>query len=73
VRYVEINGQPGALMLDDEGKLLSVAALDLAGEQVQGVTFIVNPDKLRHIGPVGDLRALLARRDSPDQTEKTEP
>jgi RNA polymerase sigma-70 factor, ECF subfamily len=28
---------------------------------VQGVRSIVNPDKLRHVGPVADLRALLER------------
>jgi len=37
-------------------------ALDIAGGQVKGVSSIVNPDKLRHVGPVGDLRVLLERR-----------
>jgi hypothetical protein len=27
------------------------------------VSSIVNPEKLRHVGPVADMRALLARRD----------
>jgi hypothetical protein len=39
-------------------------ALEIAGGQVRGVNSIVNPDKLRHVGPVGDLRALLARRET---------
>ncbi len=59
LREVEVNGQPGALVLDGDGKLISVMALEIADGQVQAVTSIVNPDKLRHIGPVGDLRALL--------------
>ena len=28
----------------------------------QGVSAIVNPDKLQHLGPVADLRALLRER-----------
>jgi RNA polymerase sigma-70 factor (ECF subfamily) len=63
IRQVEVNGQPGALLLDGDGGLISVMALDIAGGQVRGVSSIVNPDKLAHLGPVADLRALLARRD----------
>jgi RNA polymerase sigma-70 factor (TIGR02957 family) len=63
LRQVEVNGQPGALLLDGTGKLLGVLALDIAGGQVQAVSAIVNPDKLRHIGPIGDLRGLLQRQE----------
>jgi RNA polymerase sigma-70 factor (ECF subfamily) len=58
----EINRQPGALILDREGKLLSVMILDIAEGQIQSVSAIVNPDKLQHLGPVGDVVALLRRR-----------
>ena len=61
-RREEVNGQPGALFLDREGKLIGVMILDVAEGQIQGVSSIVNPDKLRHLGPVGDLRALLRER-----------
>jgi RNA polymerase sigma-70 factor (TIGR02957 family) len=61
-RREEVNGQPGALLLDDEGRLLSVMTLDVADGQIQGVSAVVNPDKLRHLGPVGDVRALLRKR-----------
>ncbi len=61
-RQVEVNGQPGALLLDGDGGLISVMALDIADGQIQGVRSIVNPDKLRHVGPVSDMRALLKRR-----------
>ena len=30
-------------------------ALDIAGGQITSINSIVNPDKLRHLGPVGDL------------------
>ena len=59
LREVEVNGQPGALGIDGDGKLIGVVALEIAGGRVRAVTSIVNPDKLRHIGPVGDLSALL--------------
>ena len=61
-RREEVNGQPGALFFDREGKLISVAILDIAEGQIQGVSAIVNPDKLRHLGPPADLRALLRKR-----------
>jgi hypothetical protein len=38
-----------------------VMILDIADGQVQAISSIVNPDKLRHLGPVGDLGALLRR------------
>jgi RNA polymerase sigma-70 factor (ECF subfamily) len=63
-RRERVNGQPGTLFFDAEGKLAGVMILDVAEGQIQGVRSIVNPDKLRHLGPVSDLRALLrARRD----------
>jgi hypothetical protein len=60
-RSEEVNGQPGALF-DREGRLISVVILDVADGQIQGVSSIVNPDKLQHLGSVGDLRALLRER-----------
>ncbi len=59
VRPVEINGAPGALYLDPDERLIGVMSLDIAGAQVIGVRSIVNPDKLRHLGPVGDVTTLL--------------
>jgi RNA polymerase sigma factor (sigma-70 family) len=62
-RREQVNGQPGALFLDREGRLISVMALDVAEGQIQAVSGIINPDKLRHLGPLADLGALLRRRD----------
>ena len=62
LRRAEVNGQPGALFVDSEGRLAGVMALDIADGQIQAVSSIVNPDKLRHLGPVADLRALLRER-----------
>jgi site-specific recombinase XerC len=62
LRREEVNGQPGALFLDREGRLIGVMSLDVAEGQIQGVSSIVNPDKLRHLGPLADLGALLRER-----------
>ena len=50
-RPAEINGHPGLLAIDPDGRLLGVLALDIADGRVQTVRSIVNPDKLRHLGP----------------------
>jgi RNA polymerase sigma-70 factor (TIGR02957 family) len=61
-RREEVNGQPGALFFDREGGLIGVLILDVAEGQIQGVSSIVNPDKLQHLGPLADLGALLRKR-----------
>jgi RNA polymerase sigma-70 factor (TIGR02957 family) len=60
-RRVEVNGQPGAMLLDPEGNLIGVMALDIADDRVQGVRSVVNPEKLGHLGPVADVKGLLRR------------
>jgi RNA polymerase sigma-70 factor, ECF subfamily len=62
LRVASINGQPGALTFDRDGRLLAALSLDIADGQVQTVRSIVNPDKLRHLGPVTDLERLLRER-----------
>ena len=62
LREVEVNGMAGALLLDGEDRLLGVWALEISGGQIQGLNSIVNPEKIAHLGPVADLKALLARR-----------
>jgi RNA polymerase sigma-70 factor (ECF subfamily) len=63
IRPAEVNGQPGALMLGPDGRLIGVMELEIAGGRIQAVHSIVNPDKLAHVGEVADVRALLARRE----------
>jgi RNA polymerase sigma-70 factor (ECF subfamily) len=67
IRRTEINGQPGALLLDSSGGLINVMTVDVADGVVQTVRSVINPDKLRHLGPLADVRALLveARRGPP--------
>jgi RNA polymerase sigma-70 factor, ECF subfamily len=62
LRREQVNRQPGALFVDRQGGLAGVMILDIADGQIQDVSAIVNPDKLRHLGPVVDLRALPRER-----------
>jgi RNA polymerase sigma-70 factor (TIGR02957 family) len=52
---VLVNGQPGALFRDAAGQVAGVMALDITDGKVQAIRSIVNPDKLRHLGPVSDV------------------
>ncbi|MFJ9817518.1 RNA polymerase sigma-70 factor [Streptomyces sp. NPDC101151] len=54
----EINGQPGAIFLDRDGKVLHTLTLDVLDGQIQTVRTVINPDKLRHVGPVADAWAI---------------
>jgi RNA polymerase sigma-70 factor (ECF subfamily) len=58
-RPVEVNGGPGALYLDAQRRLIAVMALEIAGGQITSISAIVNPDKLTHLGPVGDFTSLV--------------
>ena len=59
LRRVQVNGGPGAVYLDAQQRLVAVVALDIAGAQITSIDSIVNPDKLKHLGTVGDFRSLL--------------
>jgi RNA polymerase sigma-70 factor (ECF subfamily) len=61
LRQVEINGEPGALVLDRDGNLINAFVLQIASRQIVAVNSIINPDKLAHLGPVADLGALARR------------
>jgi RNA polymerase sigma-70 factor (ECF subfamily) len=50
MRSATINGQPGALFFNVEGRPLGVVTLDIADDQVQTVRAISNPEKLAHLG-----------------------
>ncbi|MCT9929829.1 RNA polymerase sigma-70 factor [Planotetraspora sp. A-T 1434] len=55
----EVNGQPGAVFRDRDGKVISIWTLDILDEQIQTIRTVNNPDKLRHLGPVADAWATL--------------
>jgi RNA polymerase sigma-70 factor (ECF subfamily) len=57
----EVNGQPGAVVLGPDGRLVNVFTIDIADGAVHTVRSVINPDKLQHLGPVADVWALLRR------------
>jgi RNA polymerase sigma-70 factor (ECF subfamily) len=59
LRRVEVNGSPGLLLLDATQRMVCVVSLDIAGGEIRGISYIVNPDKLTHLGPLGHYAALL--------------
>ena len=54
----QVNGQPGAILRDSEGRVAFLFALDVLGGQIQTIRSLGNPDKLAHVGPVADAWAL---------------
>jgi RNA polymerase sigma-70 factor, ECF subfamily len=56
-----INGQPGAVVRDLDGLVVTVLALDIARGVVQIVRSIVNPDKIGHLGAVSPLTRRASR------------
>jgi RNA polymerase sigma-70 factor, ECF subfamily len=55
----DVNGQPGAILRDRDGRVFNVVALDVLDGRVQEIRGVINPDKLRHLGPVADAYAVL--------------
>jgi RNA polymerase sigma-70 factor (ECF subfamily) len=58
LRLAWVNGQPGAVLYDPEGRVVSVIELAVADGVVQAIHSVINPDKLGHLGPVSDLARL---------------
>ncbi|GGV11403.1 DNA-directed RNA polymerase sigma-70 factor [Streptomyces filipinensis] len=64
----QVNGQPGAIFRDPDGKVMNTWTLDILDGRIQTIRTVSNPDKLGHVGPVADAWAVLrdtqqARRD----------
>ena len=57
LRPTTVNGDPGAIFVDRDRRILAVMALEIGPDGIVGIRSIANPDKLRHIGPVGDAWA----------------
>jgi len=54
-----INGQPGAIFRDRDGKVINTWTLDIRDGQIQTIRTMINPEKLAHLGPVADAWAVL--------------
>jgi RNA polymerase sigma-70 factor (ECF subfamily) len=55
----EVNGQPGVILRDRDGKVLAILALDILDGRIQTIRSVLNPDKLGHVGPVADAWAIM--------------
>jgi RNA polymerase sigma-70 factor (TIGR02957 family) len=55
LRPVEVNGTPGAIVFDAQERVIGVTVLEIAAGQIKAIRSIANPDKLSHLGPVGNL------------------
>ena len=59
IRPVTVNGGPGAVISDRDGRPVGVWALEFGDRGIVGIASIVNPDKLRHLGEVGSIAEAL--------------
>ncbi|MDT4950110.1 MAG: hypothetical protein QOJ37_2705 [Pseudonocardiales bacterium] len=62
ISRVEVNGQPGAAIRDADGQLVNVFSFDIADGVVQAVRSVISREKLRHLGPLADVQALMQAR-----------
>ncbi len=53
----EMNGQPGAILRDRDGKVAGTVTLDVLDGRIQTIRSVANPDKLGHVGPLADAWA----------------
>jgi RNA polymerase sigma-70 factor, ECF subfamily len=58
----QVNGEPGLVARDPEGRLATVMSMQIADGQVISLRSVVNPEKLGHLGPVADLYGMLRAR-----------
>lgn len=56
---VEVNGQPGAMLQDSEGKVINAIALTIKEGRIEALYSIANPDKIAHLGEVGNLGEMI--------------
>lgn len=54
----EVNGAPGAVFRDRDGRVLTTWILDILDGRIQAIRAVMNPDKLRHLGEVADAWAV---------------
>ncbi|GIF45805.1 RNA polymerase sigma-70 factor (ECF subfamily) [Asanoa ferruginea] len=67
----EVNGQPGAIFRDRDGNVVNTMVLDILDGQIQMIRTVSNPDKLGHLGSVGDAWAVV--REATETTDRPGP
>ena len=56
---VEVNGQPGVIVRDRNGGVINTIALDIVDGRITALYSVANPDKISHLGEVGDLGQMI--------------
>jgi RNA polymerase sigma-70 factor (ECF subfamily) len=72
-RRTDINGEPGALLVDGDERVLGVWALGFSDGSITSISSVINPDKLTHLGPVGDMAAVLRSASQRDPASHENP
>jgi RNA polymerase sigma-70 factor (ECF subfamily) len=60
LELVDANGDPALVQRAGDGALLGVLSIEVDGGRIVGLRNVLNPEKLAHLGRVGDLQALLS-------------
>ncbi|MCX4915556.1 RNA polymerase sigma-70 factor [Streptomyces sp. NBC_00687] len=60
LRQHEVNGLPGAVLRDRDGRVVGIWLLETLDGRIVSIRSVMNPDKLTHMGPVADAWALAA-------------
>ena len=55
---VTVNGQPGYRLDDAQGRVILVFTIEIGDGRIRRLQSVVNPDKLRHLGPTSDVALL---------------
>ncbi|GIG62429.1 DNA-directed RNA polymerase sigma-70 factor [Longispora fulva] len=58
LRPAWVNGRPGAVTYDPDGRVVSVVELHIADGAIRAIHSVSNPDKLSHLGLVSDMARL---------------
>ncbi|WP_222851344.1 RNA polymerase sigma-70 factor [Phytoactinopolyspora mesophila] len=61
IEPVEANGQPALRVFSPRDEVLGVLTFGVADGQIHTMHSVINPEKLTHLGQVGDLGALLSQ------------
>jgi RNA polymerase sigma-70 factor (ECF subfamily) len=69
----EVNGQPGVILRTPDGAITNVIVVDIAADRVLAVRSVINPDKLRHLGPVADVWSLVRERAARAREQRVRP
>jgi RNA polymerase sigma-70 factor (ECF subfamily) len=54
----QVNSHPGALVRDSQGKLVCVFVVEISNGAILTFRSVINPDKLKHMGPVSAIASL---------------